>query len=255
MLLALDIGNTNVTLGVFDNELLFTSRLATDKRRTADQYAIELRDVLSLYGVDVKDIDGAVIATVVASVGQALKVAISTLFGIVPICVGPGTKTGLNIKIDNPAQMGADLVTAAVAAVSRYTLPSLVIDFGTATTFSAVDRNGNMIGGAIAAGINLTLSALATNTDALHTVSIEPPKSVIGANTEDCIRSGLLYGTAAMVDGMITNFKEKLGDDLSVIATGGLSGVIVPLCRSKITVDENLLLDGLRLIYNRNKTE
>lgn len=252
MLLAIDIGNTNVTLGVYNDSLVCTARLSTDKRQTADQYAIALKDVLALNGIDTKDITGAVIASVVASVGKALKDAIIKLCNINPVVVGPGVKTGLNIKIDNPASLGADLVAAAVAAVAKYPAPSVVIDFGTATTFSVLNKEGCMIGGAIAAGVNLTLGALALNADQLHSVSIEAPASPIGSNTEDCIRSGLLYGTASMVDGMVQNFEQQLGQKVNVIATGGLANLIVPLCKSNILVDDNLLLEGLKIIYTKN---
>lgn len=252
MLLAIDIGNTNVTLGVYNDGLVCTARLSTDKRQTADQYAIALKDVLALNGIDTKDITGAVIASVVASVGKALKDAIIKLCNIRPVVVGPGVKTGLNIKIDNPASLGADLVAAAVAAVAKYPSPAVVIDFGTATTFSVLNKEGCMIGGAIAAGVNLTLGALALNADQLHTVSIEAPASPIGSNTEDCIRSGLLYGTASMVDGMVQNFEQQLGQKVTVVATGGLANLIVPLCKSNILVDDNLLLEGLKIIYVKN---
>lgn len=252
MLLAIDIGNTNVTLGVYEKDLLCTARLSTDKRQTADQYAIALKDVLGINGIDTGNITGAVIASVVSSVGKAVKDAIVKLCGIIPIVVGPGIKTGLNIKIDNPASLGADLVAAAVAAVAKYPCPSVVIDFGTATTFSVLNKEGCMIGGAIAAGVNLTLGALALNADQLHTVSIEAPSSPIGSNTEDCIRSGLLYGTASMVDGMVKSFEQELAEKTTVIATGGLASLIVPLCKSNIIVDDNLLLEGLRIIYSKN---
>ena len=252
MLLAIDIGNTNVTLGVYGDTLLCTARLSTDKRQTADQYAIELKDVLALNGIKTQDITGAVMASVVASVGKAVKDAIIKLCGINPIVVGPGIKTGLNIKIDNPASLGADLVAAAVAVVAKYLSPAIVIDFGTATTFSVLNKEGCMIGGAIAAGVNLTLGALALNADQLHSVSIEAPTSPIGSNTEDCIRSGLLYGTASMVDGMVQSFEQELGEKATVIATGGLAPLIVPLCKSEIAVDDNLLLEGLKIIYVKN---
>lgn len=254
MLLAIDIGNTNITLGVYDEHiLLFTSRLATDSKTTADQYAIEMKNVLDLHKCNHKDIEDCIIASVVPTVGTAVKSAVSFLCDIVPLELGPGIKTGLNIKIDNPAQLGADLVAGAVGAINEYTLPCIVIDMGTATTISVIDENATYMGGVIAAGVRLTLKALTENTAALPSVSIKAPHSVIGTNTVDCMRSGLVYGTASMLDGLIEQISARLGKTPTVVATGGLSAQIVPHCRHDIIYNENLLLEGLREIYERNK--
>ncbi len=253
MLLAVDIGNTNITLGLYDEEiLLFTARLSTDTRRTADQYAIDIKDILFLHGCRHETIEDAIICSVVPSVGTAVSSAISLLCHIVPVMLGPGVKTGLNIKIDNPAQLGADLVAGAVGALHEYTMPCAVIDMGTATTITVLDKNGALLGGAIAAGVNLTLKALTENTSQLPAVSIESPGKVIGTNTADCMRSGLVLGTAAMLDGMIDRIEEQLGQEVTVVATGGLSREIVQHCQRNIIYNENLLLDGLRLIYEKN---
>ena len=254
MLLAIDIGNTNITLGVYDEQvLLFTARLATDSKTTADQYAIDLKNVLELHGYGYKDIEDCIIASVVPTVATALRKAISFLCDIVPLELGPGVKTGLNIKIDNPAQLGADLVAGAVGAIAEYTLPCIVIDMGTATTLSVIDENASYRGGVIAAGVRLTLKALTENTAALPSVSISAPRNVIGTNTVDCMQSGLVFGAAAMLDGLIDQISDQLGTLPTVIATGGLSKDIVTLCRHDIIYDENLLLEGLREIYERNK--
>ncbi len=254
MLLAIDVGNTNITLGIYNEQvLLFTARLATDSRTTADQYAIELKNVLSLHGQSYKDIEDCIIASVVPTVCTSLKKAISLLCDIVPLVLGPGVKTGLNIKIDNPAQLGADLVAGAVGAINEYTLPCIVIDMGTATTLSVIDENGTYRGGVIAAGVRLTLKALTENTAALPSVSINAPKNVIGTNTVDCMQSGLVYGAAAMLDGLIEQISAELGAFPTIVATGGLSKEIVAHCQHDIIYDENLLLDGLREIYERNK--
>ena len=253
MLLAADVGNTNITLGIFEDETLkCTARLATDTKLTGDQYAIAVKDVLALNDIGCFDIEDAVICSVVPSVTTSLCAAISKLFSIVPLVLGPGVKTGLNIKIDNPAQLGADLAAGAVAAIHEYTMPCVVIDMGTATTISVLDKNGAFLGGSIAAGVRLTLKALTQNTAQLPEISISAPGKVIGSNTADCMRSGLIYGTAAMLDGLLLRIEEELGETPTIIATGGLSRDIIPLCKSEIIYNENLLLDGLRYIYEKN---
>ncbi len=253
MLLAADVGNTNITLGVFDEETLkCTARLATDTKLTGDQYAISVKDILALNGINVFDIEDAVICSVVPSVTTALSAAISKLFSIVPLVLGPGVKTGLNIKIDNPAQLGADLAAGAVAALAEYTMPCVIIDMGTATTISVLDKNGCFLGGSIGAGVRLTLKALTKNTAQLPEISISAPAKVIGTNTADCMRSGLIFGTAAMLDGLLSRIERELGEAPTVIATGGLSKDIIPLCETDIIYNENLLLEGLRYIYEKN---
>ncbi len=253
MLLAVDIGNTNITLGLFDEEvLLFTARLATDAKRTADQYAIDIKDILYLRGCRYETIEDAVICSVVPSVGKAVSNAISMLCHIVPLNLGPGVKTGLNIKIDNPAQLGADLVAGAVGALHEYTMPCVIIDMGTATTVTVLDESGAFLGGVIAAGVNLTLKALTENTSQLPSISIESPGKVIGTNTADCMRSGLVFGTAAMLDGIIDRIEDQLSKIVTVVATGGLSKEIIQHCERNIIYNENLLLDGLRIIYQKN---
>lgn len=254
MLLAIDIGNTNVTLGAYDDTALaFTARLATDGRMTADQYAIEIKNVLSLHGLEYQNIEDCVIASVVPTVGNAISRAVSMLCDIVPLELGPGIKTGLNIKIDNPAQLGADLVAGAVGAISEYTLPCIVIDMGTATTISVINSKGQFLGGAIAAGVRLILKALSENTSQLPSINISAPNSVIGTNTVDCMRSGLVFGAAAMIDGLIEKMTLELDEIPTIVATGGLSKEIIAHCKSDIIYNENLLLDGLREIYERNK--
>ncbi|MBQ6816057.1 MAG: type III pantothenate kinase [Clostridia bacterium] len=253
MLLAADIGNTNITLGLYDDEaLLFTARLATNLNQTSDQYAVEIKNILLLHGCRHESIEDAIICSVVPNVGKAVSNAISTLCNIVPLELGPGVKTGLNIKIDNPAQLGADLAAAAAGALHEYTMPCIVIDMGTATTVSVLDKNGALLGGAIAAGVNLTLKALTQNTSQLPAIRIEAPQKVIGTNTADCMRSGLIFGAAAMLDGFIDRIEAELGENATVVATGGLSREIIKHCEHNIIYNENLLLDGLRLIYNKN---
>ncbi len=253
MLLTIDIGNTNITLGAYEGNILsFTARLATDQKKTDDQYAVEIKSLLSLYELSPEDIEDAIISSVVPSVGKSISNAVSKLCHIVPLMLGPGVKTGLNIKIDNPAQLGADLVAGAVGALDCYTMPCVVIDMGTATTLSVLDKNGTFLGGAIAAGVRLTLRALAENTAQLTSIHIEAPESVIGANTVECMQSGLVYGTASMLDGLIMKISKELGEVPTVVATGGLSKEIIPHCSTSIIYNENLLLEGLRVIYEKN---
>lgn len=253
MLLTIDIGNTNITLGAYDNSVLsFTSRLATDLKKTGDEYAIAIKDVLALGGLDFTLIEDCIISSVVPSVSNAINSAVSKLCHVVPLNLGPGVKTGLNIKIDDPAQLGADLVASAVSAVSEYTLPCIIIDMGTASTISVVNGKGEFLGGIIAAGVKLTLKALSENTSQLPSIHIDAPDSVIGSNTIDCMRSGLVYGTAAMLDGLIERIEQELGMPATVVATGGMSKEIIQHCKKSILYNENLLLDGLREIYEKN---
>ncbi|MDD6283920.1 MAG: type III pantothenate kinase [Firmicutes bacterium] len=254
MILAVDIGNTNITLGVYEgNKLCFTSRLATDVRRTADQYAIELRDILHLNSMSSKDIDGAVIGSVVPSVGAAFNRAVGKLFGVQAVVIGPGVRSGLNIRIDNPAQLGADLVAGAVAAAAKYPKPCIVFDLGTATTVSVIDADGTMIGGAIAAGPVTSLEALAAHTAQLPYIDLTAPKNVIGSNTIDCMRSGIIIGAAAMLDGMAARIEGELGQRATLVATGGLAERVVANCEREVIIDDDLLLEGLLIVYEKNK--
>ena len=254
MLLAVDIGNTNITLGGYrDDILIFTARIATDTKLTADQYAVTIKNILALHEQDARHIEDCIIASVVPQVGTAVSRAVSKLCEIVPLMIGPGVKTGLNIKIDNPAQLGADLVVGAVGAMAEYTLPCVIIDMGTASTVSVIDANGCFLGGVIAAGVRLTLKALCENTAQLPAIDIEAPRSVIGSNTVDSMKSGLVFGTAAMLDGLLDRIEEELGEEATVVATGGLSKEIIAHCHRHIIYNENLLLDGLREIYEKNR--
>lgn len=253
MLLTIDIGNTNVTLGAFDGGILaFTARLATDTIKTDDQYAIDIKDLLLLNNLKTEDIEDCIISSVVPSVGRSVSHAVSKLCQIVPLMLGPGVKTGLNIKIDNPAQLGADLVAGAVGAIDSYKMPCIIIDMGTASTISVLDKKANFLGGVITAGVRLTLKALAENTALLTSIPIEAPKSIIGTNTTESMQAGLVLGTASMLDGIIEKITKELGEAPTVVATGGLSKDIITHCKTNIIYSENLLLDGLRVIYEKN---
>ncbi|MEG1886557.1 MAG: type III pantothenate kinase [Oscillospiraceae bacterium] len=254
MLLAIDIGNTNITIGGYDgDDLSFTARMATDQRRTGDQYAIEIRDILDINGYSHTGVEDVIICSVVPIVARLLIRAFEKLCNIEPMLLGPGIKTGLNIKIDNPAQLGADLAAGAVGALAIYTMPCIIIDLGTASTISVLGKNGEFLGGAIAAGINLTREALMQKTAQLPMVNIDAPKKVIGTNTVDSLKSGLVIGSAAMLDGMISRIEKQLGMTASLVATGGLARDVLPCCEREIVLNDTLLLDGLKIIYKKNK--
>ena len=254
MLLTVDMGNTNITLGVFEGEsLLFESRIATDMSKMRDQYAVELSDILRLYHVDVKSLEGAIVSSVVPSLDQSLKEAIFMVTGLRPLFVGPGLKTGMNILIDNPAQLGADILVGAVAAANTYGTPCIIWDLGTATTVSAVSATGDFLGVSIMAGVHTSLEALVSKTSLLPNIRLEAPVKVIGKNTIHSMQSGIVYSTAAMVDGMTERVKKELSHSAKVVMTGGFGKVIAPYCETNAIYDDKLILNGLRFLYEKNK--
>lgn len=254
MILTTDIGNTNITLGVFDGEALtVTFRLATQRHRTADQYALELKALFELHGLPDR-LDGAVVSSVVPELTKALCDAIRTVTGADPLVIGAGVKNGLKIVTDNPKELGADLVAGAVGAITKYPLPCLIMDLGTATKISLVDEGGVFRGCTIAPGIGISLDALAGRTSQLPTVALSAPTHVIGTNTPDAIRAGTVLGSAAMMDGMIDRFERELGRKVaSVIATGGLSRDVAACCEREVVLDPDLVLEGLLAIYHKNQ--
>jgi type III pantothenate kinase len=254
MILAIDVGNTNIVLGVWADEMLcLVSRLKTDRQKTEDGYAVELKNILGLYKIDLERIDGAIISSVVPQISGALVSAVDKLTGRAAFLVGPGIKTGLNILIDNPAQLGSDMVVEAVAAIVKYHKPVIIIDLGTATKISAVDKSGNFLGCAIMPGIRIGLDALSERTAALPQIGLDAPREAIGRNTVDSMKSGAVLGTASMIDGMIERFEQQLGQTATVVATGGFSGDIVPYCTRSVIHDPNLMLEGLYRVYLKNQ--
>lgn len=255
MILAIDAGNTNIVLGCLEGDTpRFTARFRTDRAKTEDEYALYFRSLFDLHQVDRNAMEGAILSCVVSELTDVLCKAIETVINKRPMIVGAGLKTGLNIKIDNPAQLGADLVADAVAALAKYPHPLVIFDMGTANTMSVIDGNGRFLGGAIMAGPRLSVDSLSSRTSQLPHIELDAPSKVIGSNTIQCMQSGAIYGHAAMIDGMIERVQEELGETLaSVIATGGLSKQIIPFCRNKIIHDENLMLHGLRIIFEKNK--
>lgn len=254
MILAIDIGNTNIVLGCFDDEkILFRERLSTNHTATVLEYAATIKTAFEMYDIKTKDIDGAIISSVVPAVTSTVKSAIEKYIGTRVLVIGPGIKTGLSIVIDNPSQLGSDLVVDAVAGISEYPVPLIIVDMGTATTVSVVDKNKQYIGGMIIPGLAVSHDALISRTSQLSKIAFEKPKKIIGSNTVECIKSGLLYGNAGTIDGLCERIEEELGEKCTVVATGGLSSVIAPLCKRDIIIDEDLLLKGLMIIYNKNK--
>ena len=254
MLLAVDIGNTNIVLGAYENdELKFISRIMTSRDKTADEMAVVIRDVLRLYHVEGADFTGCIVSSVVPPVTASVVPALERITHKKTLVVGPGVKTGLNIKVDDPAQLGADPVVDAVAALGKYKKPLIILDMGTATTISVINEKGEYLGGSIHPGVRLAYEALSTRAAQLPVISIEAPQKVIGSNTVDCMRAGAVYGEAAMIDGMIDRIESELGQKCTAVATGGLSYEITKHTKHEVIHDPNLLLDGLKMIYDRNK--
>ncbi|MDY5230123.1 MAG: type III pantothenate kinase [Eubacteriales bacterium] len=254
MILTIDIGNTNIVLGGFDDEKLrFISRISTNAKKTDAEYATKLKSILSLYGVDESEVSGAAISSVVPILTQTMANAIKIVFNVKAVIVGPGIKTGINLLADNPAQVGADLICACVAAAKLYTPPVLIIDMGTATKFMLVDESKSFTGVSIMPGVEISLKALTGGAAQLPQISLVPPKKLLGTNTIDCMRSGIIYGNAAMLDGMIDRIGDEVKSELTIVATGGLSRSIIPYCRHDVILDDDLILKGLLIIYNKNK--
>lgn len=253
MLIALDTGNTNIVIGIVkDNKILFSARVATDHQKTEHEYAVFFRNIMLMQGIDRHEITGGIISSVVPQLTDILKRSLQICCEIEPLVVGPGIKTGLNILIDNPKQLGSDLVVDAVAALAEYKPPLIVLDLGTASTMSVLDRNGNYRGGVIIPGVRISLDALASRASQLQNISLEAPAHVVGTNTIDCMKSGLIYGQASMFDGMIDRIEEELGEKATIVATGGLARPILTHSHHEIIIDDDLLIKGLVHIYKKN---
>jgi len=253
MILAIDIGNTNIVIGSIENgEIQFEARMATDTIKTSDQYTAELKSILGLFSVDGSQFEGSIVSSVVPPVLHSFRTAIRKLTGHYPLVVGPGIRTGLNIQMDSPAQTGGDLVVGAVAAIHEYPLPLAIVDMGTATTISVINEKGAFIGGCICPGVRISQEALTSRTAQLPGISLDAPKHVIGHNTVDCMRSGIMYGAAAMLDGLLDRMQSEVAQPLTVIATGGIAKFVIPHCRWQMIYDKDLLLKGLWLTYKQN---
>ena len=253
MILSIDIGNSNINIGAYCNGgLLFLTHIVSEAGKTEVEYAVLLHHILHLHRLSEQNLKGAVISSVVPQLSPVLKAAVQLTSPLPVMQIGPGVKTGLNIRIDNPAQLGADFVAAAVGAFEKYPLPVIIVDFGTATKISIVDRSRSFIGGSIMPGVRVSLDALSNRAAQLPHISLEPPAPVIGTNTIDCMKSGVLLGNASMIDGMIERYEEKAGPAASIVATGESVDAVAPFCRHKLLVDKTLRLDGLYAVWKKN---
>ena len=254
MILAIDVGNTNIVVGCIDDlKTYFIERLSTNRTKTELEYAVDLKNVLDIYHIKKTEIEGCIISSVVPQITNIVKLAAEKILKKNAIVLGPGVKTGLNIMMDNPGQLGADQVADAVAGIHEYSLPLAIIDMGTATTASVVNSKKQYVGGMILPGVGVSLDALTARASQLSGISIDAPRHVIGKNTIECMKSGVLYSNAAALDGIIDRIEEELGEKATVVATGGLAKKIVPHCKREIILDEELLLRGLLIIYEKNK--
>ncbi|MGB9781043.1 MAG: type III pantothenate kinase [Caldanaerobacter sp.] len=254
MLLAFDVGNTNIVIGVFEaKKLLHSFRISTDKNKTHDEYGMLVNQLLSYNGIDFSDIDDVIISSVVPPLMNTLQAMSVKYFKTKPIVVGPGIKTGINIKYDNPKEVGADRIVNAVAAYDLYGGPVIVIDFGTATTFCAISEKGEYLGGIIAPGLVISADALFQRTAKLPKIDLTKPSTVINRNTVSSMQSGIIYGHVGMVDYIVRRMKKEFAPSAYVVATGGFANMIAEESETIDTVNEMLTLEGLRIIYERNK--
>lgn len=253
MILAIDMGNTNIVIGcIAEEKIIFEERLCTNLSETELEYAIGIKTVLELHDVEPQDVEGAIISSVVPPLTMIVKEAVKKTTGREALIVAPGMKTGLNILTDNPKALGADLIVDSVAGIREYGFPLIIIDMGTATTVSVIDRESNYMGGLIIPGLKVSLESLVNRTSQLPRIGLDAPDKVIGRNTVDCMKSGILIGSASMLDGLIDRIYGELGYQPKVIATGGLAKTVIPLCRHEIEVDDGLLLKGLYILYKKN---
>lgn len=252
MLLVIDVGNSNIKIGAFEgDELYFTTRLSTDDNRLEDQYAVEIHNLLAIYHIDFTRIDSVVIGSVVPKITQYLSEAVKKLFGVDAMIVGYDPNMDLKIDTQNPPETGADILAGCMAVKELYSCPCILIDMGTATKLLIMDKDEAFTGACIIPGVGISMDALFKNAALLSAVALQKPEKVIGKSTVPCIQSGLVYGNAAMLDNLCDRIEAELGYPCRVIATGGLSKTIVACCDRKIEFNDTLLLDGLRLIYEK----
>ena len=254
MILTIDIGNTNIVVGGIDKDKThFIERISTVRTKTELEYAIDIKLLLDINKIKADQIEGGIISSVVPQITNIVKIAAEKILKTEVMVLAAGVKTGLNIKIDNPAQLGADLVANAVAGINNYPVPLIIIDMGTATTLSVVDEKKQYIGGMILPGPRISLDALTARASQLSGISLEAPKNIVGKNTIECMKSGIVYSNAAAMDGMIERIEEEIGCKATVVATGGLAKSIIPHCKREVILDEELMLKGLYFIYEKNK--
>lgn len=255
MILAIDIGNTGISFGFYKkNTIYYHCKISSKPHKSADEYAMMLKTICSQNEVETADVEGAVISSVVPPLSEQIKKAVADVFSCNPLVVAHGLKTGLNIRIDNHTQLGSDIVANNVAAAAILEKPFAVIDLGTATTISSVNSAGELFGVMIMPGLRISVDALSAATAELPYISLGSPKSLFGKNSADSMLSGSIYGTAAMLDGVIKRLKNELKtDELDVVACGGYADKVIPYCKTKIQVKPNLTLDGLIHLFEINK--
>lgn len=254
MILAIDVGNSNIVVGCMEkDDIRFIERLSTDRKKTELEYAVSIKNIMEIYNIRGGDLEGGIISSVVPQLTEILKRAVEKLIKAPVKIVGPGLKTGLNILIDNPAQLGGDLLVDSVAALAEHKPPLVIIDMGTATTVCVINEKRQYLGGMILPGIRTSLDSLVSNTSLLQQIGLEPPAKVIGSNTIDGMKCGILYGNAAALDGLIGRIEEELGKQCTILATGGLAKFVIPFCKREILIDDDLLLKGLKIIYDKNR--
>lgn len=254
MLLAIDIGNTNIVLGgMKEGTLLFDARIATDPIKTSDQYGVEIGNILDLHQCNRKDITDCIISSVVPPVFNSVFNGVTKLTKTEPMVVGPGIKTGMKIQMDSPATVGSDLIVAAVAASASYPLPLILVDMGTATTITVIGEGNTFLGGCIIPGVRVAADALSSRAAQLPGIQLSAPTKLIGKNTVECMRSGIMYSAAAGMEGIVDRMEEELGEPATVVVTGGIAQFVVPLCRREVILERDLLLKGLHILFEKNK--
>ena len=254
MVLTVNVTNTNITIGVFneENKLVMVAKTVTDKTKSEEEYAQIFSDLCANKEIRSTDIEGAIISCVVAQLSATIEEAITIFTGHKPMKIGAGVKTGLPIKADNPAEIGSDIIVGAVGAVARYRAPIVVVALNTATVFTVINETGTLVGVSIAPGVRISAEALSMRASQLPYVALEAPNRVIGRNTAECMKSGIMHGAAAMIDGMVDRIEAELGGNATVVITGPLAKRITPLCKVPAHLDEFLQLEGMNSIYRKN---
>lgn len=253
MLLAIDIGNTNIVIGVIDGDkVLFDGRMATDYLKTSDQYGVEIGNILNLHHCQRDAITDCIISSVVPPVFHAVHTGVRKLTCVEPMVVGPSIEYGINIAMDEPKSVGSDLIVAAVAACAKYPQPLILVDMGTATTITVIGEENTFLGGCIVPGVRVAADALSSRAAQLPGLQLDKPKNIIGKNTVDCMRSGVMYSAAAAIDGIVSRMEAELGQKATVLLTGGIAPVILPLCQREMILEKDLLLDGLKILHDKN---